>query len=83
MKISVTQEHIDKGDRRVIAVDRCMVALALRSAGFPDAVVGVETANLNKLDRAITLPIIVQRAIEDFSVGRKVVPFDFELEVPA
>lgn len=45
MKISVTQEHIDKGQRMDCCL--CPIALALQEAGYPDVYVGNPKVVLN------------------------------------
>ena len=46
MKVTITQEHIDKGVCG--KADRCPIALALRGLGWADVVVGVSKVWIGK-----------------------------------
>lgn len=82
MKISVTQEHIDKAD--VGSRSSCALALALQDAGFPKAIVGFASfwPKIMSNER-ILLPEEAVQFREMFDQGLKPAPIEFEIEVPA
>ena len=85
MRITVTQDHIDKGTP--CKSTSCPVALALRVA-FPDEFLifaTEEEATLLGLDgvRTIALPDAARDFISDFDVDRTGVPFQFDCDVRA
>ena len=77
MKISVTQQHIDRGVKGSATSDP--IALALLDAGWEKAYAGASTLK-DKNRYAFTTPPEVYRFMRDFDTGRRVEPFDFELE---
>lgn len=80
MKISVTQEDIDKGERNECR--RCPVALALARAGFSGWEVDAGTIFLpHSTAEPIRTPVEVTRFVLDFDEGLPVFPFTFELPV--
>lgn len=85
MKISVTQEHIDKGVPA--KTDCCALTLAFRDSGFPKAIVGIVLAYpMNNDDGVLSCILLPREAIDfrnSFDTGKPVKPFTFEVEVPA
>lgn len=80
MKIEVTQEDIDhgiKGD-----CDLCPIARAVHRH-IPTARVGITVIRLNRMSfSCIDLPEEARNFIHLFDHGMKVIPFEFEVEVP-
>lgn len=96
MKITVTQEHIDRGraeveearsmKRRGIAViSCCAVAQALNAVGLGPSKAFLSTANVwtndGLIQRSVDLPWEVGEWIQNFDAGVSVEPFTFELDV--
>lgn len=85
MKIQVTQEHIDKGVQH--DCNYCPIALACRDAGLEDATVGYSQISWGKVGERVhrfTPQAAVTAAIKfDSPLLGGMVPFEFELEVPA
>lgn len=80
--ISVTQEHIDKGERNMACT--CAVALALINHGFDPAVskTAISIAYRGRI-YDIKHPRSVNRFIKRFDKGLAVKPFRFFLNEPA
>jgi hypothetical protein len=80
MKISVTQEHIDKGEVRCAL--HCALVLAFNALGFD---VMVEPASVSFYSSSgdflgeLALPIEAQYFQIDFDKGKPVQPFAFEM----
>lgn len=92
MKISVTQEHIDKGQECVC--ERCPVALAFNAVGFPDVAIAPASVDFYAPDHellgTLPLPSIAQEFVVRFDlwrkkgIGRRPQPFEFEMpDLPA
>jgi hypothetical protein len=84
IKVVVTQEHIDKGERGDCY--SCAVSLALRDSDIPEARMGLWSIFLHgKFDddkNTIDAPPQVKQFVRDFDQKRPVQPFEFEIEVP-
>lgn len=79
MTITVTQEHIENGRRGHCWT--CPVALAVHSAGYPDAFIGPWTVRLNGFnDMMILMPLSAHNWISQFDRQIPVEPFSFELD---
>lgn len=76
--INVTQEDIDKGQRR--SPETCPIALAasrILSSKVQVGIIGMYTKQ-----RAITnIPLLAKQFIIKFDDGEKVGPFSFEIDV--
>lgn len=83
MKISVTQEHINGAAMH--SFHDCMVARALKEAGFHEVHVGYRYVYLFGRDKShLTLPSDVSDRIITYSrFDVNSGPFEFELEIPA
>ena len=79
MKIRVTQEHIDNGEKG--ACNCCPIALALIDAGWKRPHVGMNTMH-DKDDESkyFATPPQVFRFMACFDIDRLVHPFEFELD---
>ena len=80
-KITVTQEHIDKGD--VGSSHSCPVAIACKDAGLIDPCVDKLVISQELSDGAVIgiyTPIKVAEFIENFDAGKEVKPIEFELD---
>lgn len=82
MKVSVTQDDIDHGERH--CCERCPVARAIRRVIGDMPVVEVERDNVTIGPLGgwtyATLPTRATKFIDRFDVGLKVAPFTFELK---
>ena len=80
MRIEVTQEDIDNGEKR--KCDTCAVAIAAHRA-FKDCIILVDGEQMDVIRngkwKVIDLPDSATRFIEDFDAGRPVQPFSFEV----
>ena len=77
MKIKVTQDDIDNGERH--RCYRCPIAHAMcRTLGASIAV--TQEKYYREEDDGKYLPTEAQRFILDFDAGRPVAPFEFEVE---
>lgn len=80
MKIEVTQEHIDKGDR--FSPSCCPLALAIKDAtGLYGVSVGADYVTRMEPYRFITLPRRAAGFRKAFDRAEKVKPFTFELDI--
>jgi hypothetical protein len=86
MKITVTQEHIDKGVR--VNGYSCPITLALRDAGFVRPCVGIHRCYVSKKRFWFgysrydgTLPSNAVEFVRNFDVCNPVEPFTFEIEM--
>ena len=80
MKISVTQEDIEQGQRE--NCNYCPVALAIKRVVKPwDMAVGTSTCGINA--HSYTLPTVAMMFIDSFDKGLPVQPFEFELPIAA
>ena len=84
MKISITQDHIDRGIR--FNCSRCPAALAIIEATGREVEVSISWVWLHekKYERAarrIRISPEVSQFMREFDVGLPVLPFDFELEM--
>ena len=77
MRIQVTQEHIDKGER--MRGRQCPIALALRDAGISDPT--VFTSSIDFGERTVVSPDDVEAFVRRFDAGNRVRPFWFDLDV--
>jgi hypothetical protein len=81
MKISVTQEHIEKGKR--FSCFYCPVALAIRNKNFTEVLVNFEKLRIiDPTSRTVYyLPCSqsVKKFIHKFDLGKLVKPFNFIL----
>ena len=90
MKITVTQEHIDRGREQMrvaLTCRTCPVAQALRDAGFNDVRVYRDeiylwTHRWKSPFRSIATPPEVATWIHKFDMGHAH-PFEFHLDVPS
>jgi len=82
MKIIVTEEDIDRGQRR--DPENCPVARALRRAGVEHCGVGGIAVMIGSgADHTmVVLPCIAQEWIMQFDWGKPVGPVEFELTLP-
>lgn len=78
MKIKVTQEHIDLGERKLCS--ECPVALAVIEA--TGIACEVEPDEIRFKGRYFQLPPAACRFISEFDCGAPVQPFEFELPIP-
>ena len=82
VKIEVTQEDIDRGERK--SAKRCPIARACLRAGLKnvevDAMVECEGV---KGDRLYGRCSLIEPFVEAFDAGNKVFPFSFEFEPEA
>lgn len=78
MRIAVTQEDIEQGQR--VQSQKCPIALALKRAGATDVSVGRVTAMVDGTH--YHLPTVVEQFVADFDSGKEVEPFEFELLYP-
>lgn len=83
MKIQVTQEDIDKSERRPPFSQNCLIATALARATGKQFAVGHAMCydDESAFSREISLPKIVQDAIEAWDNGQPVQPFEFEIDL--
>lgn len=82
MKITVTQQCIDKAQRSgspTELIRNCLIATAFRETGIENVIVGIETAAVHK-EKVGYLPKFVQQAILDFHSGKTIQPFEFDFE---
>ena len=84
MKITVTQENIDKGVRGEIGY--CPIALAIKALGYEHVCVDDESVDARReeddpyADAFLSyLPTKATSFIHAFDEGRKVAPFTFEM----
>lgn len=82
--ISVTQDHIERGIQG--SSKFCPIARAFVSAGFQDAVVGLNLASFTEKGwlrerryTAVPLPEMARRFAHNFDMGRQPQPFSFTL----
>ena len=76
MRIAVTQEHIDRGERKVC--NGCPVALALRNDGYDSRVEYTSMQfRIEGTKYGCETPRSVQKFILAFDKGRAVAPFSF------
>lgn len=78
--IRVEQKHIDRGTPQ--SACECMVALALRDAGFKYPAVCLAWLLLNN-GVTCDVPLRVKRAIRRFDKGKPVKPFAFKIPAEA
>lgn len=86
--IGVTQEDIDRGQR--CDSHFCPIAMAVIRHITPDVIVDVTYRvdlswlgdNYEEYDVSIPLPHPVQYFIGRFDAGHRVLPFDFQLDLP-
>ena len=82
MRIEVTQENIEDGERAMVAC--CPVALAMADAGLLGAFaypIKLEWSSPKDMKRYVAaLPPEVERFMIDFDNERPVKPFEFDLE---
>ncbi len=76
MRISVTQDHIRRGERYMCM--RCPVALAVSEQTIA-VFVKVNKTNIRVNGQTFRIDTGVRRWIKDFDVGDAVEPFSFEL----
>ncbi|ANA87336.1 hypothetical protein PBI_KAMPE_104 [Gordonia phage Kampe] len=80
MKVTVTQEHIDKGKRWEIC--NCPIALALKEKGFNNVEVSTFEISASKHNDLMInhyrVPSVAKRFIKSFDDGHPVEPFTFE-----
>lgn len=77
MKVIVTQEDIDNGDRTQSA--RCPIALAIsRAYGIKNIAVGMD--RVTGMSKTRWLPIEAQNFVLAFDNGEPVEPFEFRLQ---
>jgi len=79
MKIDVTKEHINKGEK---SFDMCPVALAIRSALHPKHIkvgVGSRTCTLGGI--SVSLPPDAAERVANYTRTGKMEPFSFRLDV--
>ncbi|AXH46555.1 hypothetical protein SEA_ROBINSPARKLES_110 [Gordonia phage RobinSparkles] len=80
MKVTVTQEHIDKGKPWEIC--NCPIALALKEKGFANVEVSTLAISVGKNNQALlnhySVPSIAKQFIKAFDDGQTVEPFEFE-----
>lgn len=81
MRIDVTQEDIDQGERGSCL--KCAVALAIHRATQREIEVGYFTAGEHDCNwnEVISLPPLATQFIADFDLGAPVTPFSFELDI--
>lgn len=80
MKITVTEEHIQKGERR--SCGRCPIAQAIHESTGVAMEVGIASAwPANGPYKCIDLPREAQVFIDRFDRGSRVRPFTFEFPV--
>lgn len=87
MRVKVTQEHINKGER--ISCSRCPVALAI--ADITNVVVSVTTTCFYRLKKTrqdrfhlrkkVDMPLEVRKFVRRFDSYQPVEPFEFDLDV--
>lgn len=76
MKVTVTQEDIDNGDR---TQSRCPIALAIsRAYGLKN--IGVGGFSVTGMSKTRWLPVEAQLFVRDFDNGHPVKPFEFRLQ---
>jgi hypothetical protein len=91
MEIKVTQDHIDAArfmedvsnceGGYISSCQRCPIALALKSQGFPDADVGKNFAYLRGTDkRHVMLPVKIRMFIHAYDNKQPVDPISFRYE---
>jgi hypothetical protein len=82
MRIDVTQEDIEKGERRHAC--RCPIARAISRAASSQATVGQSVAGYSAWigDTKVLLPACAAVFAHSFDAGDVVSPFSFDLEVP-
>jgi hypothetical protein len=80
MKITVTQQHIDEGQRG--STTRDPISFAMADAGLEHPHAGVTYLSWQSKDykRSVEIPREVYDFMADFDNGRPVQPFTFELE---
>lgn len=79
MIIKVTQQHIDNGVK--FDCSKCPIALAMTEK-FPNCAVGLYVYWVDATDPAVDcklLPVNTIKFIEMFDSGKKVEPFEFEV----
>ena len=79
MIIKVTQEHIDNGVK--FNCSKCPIALAMTEK-FPNCAVGLFGYWVDATDLTMDyklLPVNANKFIEMFDSGKKVEPFEFEI----
>lgn len=77
MKVTVTQEHIDRGTR--LLSTGCPVARAIAALGFTNVTVGGLTAYAGPAQRW-ALPKTARQFIEKFDGRKPVSPFTFVMK---
>ena len=78
MKITVTKEDIENGIRS--SNKFCPIALALKRAGYKDAIVRTIEFLYDCGNAGCNLPLEAQKFIYSFDVGKPVKPFTFSIE---
>ena len=84
MRIEVTQDLIDKGERH--GCTDCPVALAIMLATGDEHVevfAGTGITRTGKRETHFTLPVEARQWIVDFDAGEPMAPFAFEMELAA
>jgi len=88
MIVKVTKNHIDRG--KPDSCYNCPIALALHEADYAVSyMVTVSPVHVHlefsgiETEMDLPLPQIACDFIDDFDNGRKVKPFEFELEIPS
>ena len=76
MKISVTQEDIDKGKRE----DSCVCPIALAVRRQTGRLFHIDDTNADDGYDTIQLPIKARQFVRSYDNGNPVEPFEFELE---
>ncbi len=76
MRISVTQDHIRRGERYMCM--RCPVAIAIREQ-TGNEFVKVNKTNIRMGQKSQRIDLRIRNWIKDFDVGNEVEPFSFEL----
>jgi len=78
MKVTVTQQHIDKGVKGSCGF--CPIALAIKEAFNTDYVLVASDLDIGESIRDFPTPEEVQQFYCDFDRGQPVQPFTFELK---
>lgn len=77
MKLEVTQEHIDNGEK--VNATKCVIALALLDAGFKTAAVFSTITVTNGAEQTVRSPADLFVFIRAFDHGRHLAPTVFDI----